>query len=50
MRKITLLTLLFGTMSLIQAAEYEYVPLVREGAEWGYSMELLGKSYYRNLI
>ena len=37
-------------MSLMQAAEYEYVPLVREGAEWGYSMELFGKSYYRNLI
>ena len=50
MRKITLLTFLFGTMSLMQAAEYEYVPLVREGAEWGYSMELFGKSYYRNLI
>ena len=27
--------LLFGSMAL-QAQEYEYVPLVREGVEWGY--------------
>lgn len=24
--------------SVLQAQEYEYVPLVREGIEWGYKM------------
>lgn len=39
-----------GAAGLVQSAEYEYVPLVREGTEWGYSQQLIGKSYYRNLI
>lgn len=50
MRKITLLVLLFAVVGNIKAAHYEYIPLVRDGVEWGYSQQLFGKSYYRNLI
>ena len=50
MRKITLFVLLFAVVGNIKAAHYEYVPLVRDGVEWGYSQQLFGKSYYRNLI
>lgn len=50
MRKISLLAFLFGIIAWAQSAEYEYVPLVRDGVEWGYSQQLFGKSYYRNLI
>ena len=50
MRKIMWWALVWGSMGLAQSAEYAYVPLVRDGAEWGYSQELFGKSYYRNLI
>lgn len=37
MRKITLLVLLFAVVGNIKAAHYEYIPLVRDGVEWGYS-------------
>ena len=50
MKKITLFVLLFAVVGNIKAAHYEYVPLVRDGVEWGYSQQLFGKSYYRNLI
>lgn len=50
MRRITLLAFLLGATGLVQSAGYAYVPLVREGTEWGYSQQLFGKSYYRNLI
>ena len=50
MKKITLLVLLFAVVGNIKAAHYEYIPLVRDGVEWGYSQQLFGKSYYRNLI
>ena len=50
MRKITLLVFLFAVVGNIKAAHYEYIPLVRDGVEWGYSQQLFGKSYYRNLI
>lgn len=50
MRKVILLSILLGAAGWVQSAEYAYVPLVREGAEWGYSMQLFGQSYYRNLI
>ncbi len=50
MRKILLLAFLFGGIVWARSAEYEYVPLVRDGAEWGYSQQLFGKSYYHNLI
>lgn len=46
MRKITLLVLLFAVVGNIKAAHYEYIPLVRDGVEWGYSQQLFGKSYY----
>ena len=35
---------------VIVMRKIEYVPLVRDGVEWGYSQQLFGKSYYRNLI
>lgn len=41
MRKITLLVLLFAVVGNIKAAHYEYIPLVRDGVEWGYSQQLL---------
>ena len=50
MRKILLLAFLFGGIVWARSAEYEYVPLVRDGAEWGYSQQLFGKSYYHNSI
>lgn len=50
MRKITLFAFLLCSVGPLLSAEYTYVPLVREGAEWGYSMQLFGQSYYRNLI
>lgn len=50
MRKMMFWALVWGSIGLAQSAEYAYVPLVRDGAEWGYSQELFGKSYYRNLI
>lgn len=37
MRKIMWWALVWGSMGLAQSAEYAYVPLVRDGAEWGYS-------------
>ena len=41
MRKITLLVLLFAVVGNIKAAHYEYIPLVRDGVEWGYSQQLI---------
>ena len=40
MRKITLLVLLFAVVGNIKAAHYEYIPLVRDGVEWGYSQPI----------